>query len=113
MGWWVTLEGDSGEVESHTEGGVVAIGGSEEPSMSVTYNYSPFYYNHLDKGQGFSWLNEKVAKDTVERLEKAIKELGTEQSEDYWEATPGNAGHILNVLRGWAKQYPEGVWNVS
>jgi hypothetical protein len=46
-------------------------------------------------------------------LKGALTELGDEQSEDYWEATPGNAGHIIKILLLWAKQYPEGVWNVA
>jgi hypothetical protein len=49
MGWWVTLEGESGKVDSHFEGGVLTVGGSVEPTMSVTYNYSPLYYDHLVK----------------------------------------------------------------
>ena len=113
MGWWVTLEGDEISVESHQEGGVIAVGGTTEPSMSVTYNYSPYYHKYLDEEEGFRWLNKKTAKDTLERLEKAVKELGTEQNPDYWKATEGNAGHILYVLLGWARQAPEGVWRVS
>jgi len=95
----------------HTEGGTIAIGGDNCASMNVTYNYGFFYYHFLDKDLGIRWLYGKKAKDTVERLEAAIKILGTKKYEkDYWAPTPGNAGHALNVLLGWAKQHPEAIW---
>ena len=39
--------------------------------------------------------------------------LGTERSDDYWEATPGNAGHAALILRNWAMKHPDAVWRVS
>jgi hypothetical protein len=34
-------------------------------------------------------------------------------SDDYWEATPGNAGATLATLRDWAVAHPEATWSVS
>ena len=122
MGWWISLF-DPNEAEetrmplevseAHQEGGVIAIGGSPEASMSVTYNYSEYYYDTIDKENGFRWLNGKTAKETIVRLENAITELGTEFSGDYWESTPGNAGKILQTLVKWAYELPDAVWGVS
>jgi len=117
MGWDVDLINDQGqtvEVPLQQEGGIIAIGGSSCASMSVTWNYSKFYYEHVDKEQGFRWLNGKKAKDTIDRLSKAILELGTSQSYmGYWASTKGNAGHILNIMLQWAKLHPEAEWEIS
>jgi alanyl-tRNA synthetase len=58
------------------------------------------------------FLRDRKAKDTIEGLENAVKVLGLVTSDNYWEATKGNAGYALNVLLSWAKQYPEAEWMV-
>ncbi len=98
------------EVPSHEEGGTYALGGLPEASLNITYNYSWFYYHFLDKRKGLKWLYGKSAKETIPRLEKAVKTLGDKTYEDYWVPTPGNAGHALSVLLSWAKLHPEGIW---
>lgn len=115
MGWWISLMENEEivQVEKHTEGGTITVGGSKEADMSLTYNYAQFYFQEIDKEHGLRWIHEKKAKDTVERLKKAVKALGTKQTGDYWEVTKGNAGHALNVLLGWAKQHPEATWRIS
>lgn len=115
MSFWVSLNEDDNPVfiERHAEGGTYVLDGTEHADINVTYNYSTFYFEHLDKEKGLRWLHEKQAKDTIERLEKAVEILGVERDSDYWAATPGNAGHALNVLASWAKQYPEAVWHVG
>ena len=112
MGYYIELlkDGNTAKVENHSEGGTFAIGGREEAAISVTYNYSPFYRKHLDKEKGLRWLYVKTGAATVERLEKAIEALGVETSDNYWEPTPGNAGHALSVLLRWAKEHPDAVW---
>ena len=114
MGWWVYLENaETGavlDVALHSEGGTRALGGTTEASVSVTWNYSPYF--SLSFPGGLRWMNDKAAADTIAHLESAVASLGTVQDADYWKATPGNAGYILSVLLGWAKQHPNGVWRV-
>lgn len=81
------------------------------PQMDITYNYSKFYREHLDKEQGLRWLYGKTGRETQDRLFKAISILGIKRSEDYWDDTEGNAGFALMILLSWALQYPEGVWD--
>ena len=106
MSYWIYLEDENGpvEVERHAEGGTYAIGGVSEAMVDVTYNYA----RHFD----FRALNEKQAKETLPALEAAVDELGTERHPDYWEPTPGNAGAAVALLRDWARQHPEAVWDV-
>lgn len=116
MSFDVYLEDENGHpvsVDRHSEGGTYVVGGTYEATLNITYNYSWFYFNILDKEKGLRWLNEMVAKRTLRRLEAAVKILGTHKNENYWLDTPGNAGYALNILLGWAKQHPEGKWSVS
>jgi hypothetical protein len=106
MSYWIYLEDEDGpvEVERHAEGGTYAIGGVDCAEVNVTYNYA----RHFD----FRALNQKQAKETLPILEVAVHELGTERSDDYWEPTPGNAGAAVALLRDWARQRPDAVWDV-
>jgi hypothetical protein len=116
MSWWVSLEDQDGntlEVESHSEGATYAIGGTPEATMSVTYNYSKYFYQYLNPDEGLRWLNGKTALDTAVQLAAAVRMLGDERSSDYWAATPGNAGHVLSILATWALEHPHGIWRVN
>lgn len=102
-------------VKSHQEGGNIVMGGSSEASINITWNYAFFFYNFLDKRKGIRWLYGKSGKETIARLEKAVKSLTGWMGDgiyekDYWAPTFGNAKHALEVLLGWAKQHPDGIW---
>ena len=116
MSWWVDLECPCCkrcvEVDRFEEGGTRVMGGSYEASLNVTYNYSALFREHLDTGSSLRWLDGKKASETIERLAAAVEALGTEQDDNYWKATPGNAGHALNILLRWAKDNPDAVWAV-
>lgn len=101
---------DIAQVESHQEGGTIAIGGVDRAEMNVTYNYGRLFRMALDGEQGIRWLYGKKGCETIERLEKAVGMLGTERYSDYWAPTPGNAGHALSVLLSWARQHPDAIW---
>jgi len=110
MGYDIQLVDEHGEivqVERFSEGGVRPIGGSTVADISITYNYSDFFHDTIDKEQGIRWLYGKPARECISKLESAIDTLGTDKDEDYWEPTAGNAGHILSVLLKWAKQHPD------
>jgi hypothetical protein len=116
MSFWVSLNdknGNSEEVEKFKDGGTYNLHGSDEASLNITYNYSTFYYEHLNADNGLRWLDKKTAKNTIEALEYAVDVLGTSQDSDYWSSTPGNAGYALSILLSWAKQYPESRWRVN
>ena len=116
MSWWVSLKDENGEiefVESYTEGGTYAVGGSNEADLNITYNYSPFYYKHLNEDDGLRWLDGKLANETLNALDHAVEKLGIEKDADYWAATSGNAGYALSILLSWAKQHPESRWQVN
>ncbi len=115
MSWWISLvdkDDNSVSVERHTEGGTYAMGGTEEATLNVTYNYRGKFQEvgiRLPPGGN---LHARRAKDTVAVLKNAVAELGIKRSDDYWRPTRGNAGHALSILLGWARQHPEARWRV-
>ena len=135
MSWWVSLEdkdgkpdcsyGDPGEdacptpcyrpveVDRFQDGGTQPVGGTTEATLNITYNYSPFYYEFLDKDSGLSWLDGKTGVEALARLINAVDQLGTERDANYWAATQGNAGAALARLAAWAKQQPKATFRVN
>ena len=97
-------------VDSHEEGGTYCLGGTNDASLNVTYNYSKYYYEHISKERGIRWLYGKLGKIVEQRLTQAISILGVERDKDYWKATPGNAGYALSILLKWSKQYPDAIF---
>lgn len=104
------LNGDICKVEKHSEGGTFVLGGTTDAHLNITWNYVGYFCEHIDKQQGIRWLYNKKAKDCIQRLEEAVKKLGTERDDDYWAPTAGNAGYALSILLGWAKENPKGVF---
>ena len=105
MGYDIQLVDEHGEivqVERFSEGGTQPIGGSTTADISITYNYSKFFYDTIDKEQGIRWIYGRRAGDCIGKLLKAVHILGLYKDEDYWKATPGNAGYILAILLKWA-----------
>jgi len=98
------------QVDAHEDGGTFVAGGTTDAWLNVTYNYSECYrlfeFSLTD-------LDRKTASETEERLADLVEKLGTARYPDYWAPTPGNAGHALSILLGWARQHPDGVWSVS
>ena len=114
MSWWVYLgKKKPVTIDSHCDGGTYVMGGSDEAELNITYNYSKFYYQALDKRNGLRWLHNKRAHKCLYRLRKAILQLGTQQDMEYWNATSGNAGYALDILYQWARQYPMAKFRVS
>lgn len=92
-------------------GGTYAIGGTTKLSFNITYNYSMYFYEYIDKEKGIRWLYGKKASDTFDKLKKAIEILGIDISDNYWDATRGNAGKALQDLLTMGLMKPEGIWN--
>lgn len=128
MSFWISLEDDLGNfltVDTHAEGGTYALGGTDEADLNVTYNYSPFWPQAFGPkpdgphsglyGLG-PWLHDKTGAETLLLIESGLAELssldGVGPDEDYWAATPGNAARVLATLAAWAREHPDGRWNV-
>lgn len=97
--------------ESHRiHGGTYAMGGTREAWLNVTYNYGGHFSRVLDGG--IRSIYGMTAKDSIPVLEKAIAKLGDDISDDYWEATEGNARMALMGLQALAVASPGNcVWD--
>lgn|SRR5487761_553168 len=99
----------AGPVDKFKEGGIYELFGSTEAHLNVTWNYSKIY---LEFEFSLRDLHGQKASETIEKLQEIVSSLGTDKDQDYWAATPGNAGHTLSILLKWARQYPECIWEV-
>ena len=113
MSYWVRLcdvEDRVVEVTSHQDGGNYVIGGTTSAELNVTYNYAKVW-------RDYEWslrdLDGRRAGDCLPELRLLVKNLGTEPDDDYWKATPGNAGRALARLLEWGELYPDAVFNVN
>ena len=118
MSWDVELT-NAGEVKSFEDGGTYVLGGTTYPELNITYNYGGLFREAMcdpepDESNVLKrLLHGKKAAETTEMLEITVERLGTWRDDDYWAATPGNAGTALARLLSWAKQYPNGIWKVD
>lgn len=114
MSHWVYLNDESGPVtvDSHSDGGTYALGGTSEASLNITYNYAADMWRTLGEG-GVRSLHGKRAGEVLGVLAAAVAMVGTDRDDNYWAATPGNAGYALSILLGWARQYPDATFEVS
>ena len=116
MGWDVYLKNaktkETVKVPLHQEGSTFAVNGSEEAKVAMTFTYSAFFYEHIDKDTGLEWLNGKTGLEVAPKLATAICKLGQTADANYWKSTPGNAGKALNVLLKWACLHPKAIFEV-
>lgn len=103
MSYWIYANDENGEtieIERHNiKGGTYADGGTSEAELNLTYNYCKFYYDLIDKDKGIKWINDKLIKDTLDKLREAANKLKDNETNDYWESTEGNAKRaLLNLI---------------
>lgn len=90
-------------------GGTYAVGGTKEARINITYNYSKFYYM-IYGDLGIRFLYGMTGLDSIPHLKEGISMLYDDASDNYWEATEGNAKKPLVQLLTLAKLRPDGVW---
>src|SRR3990172_3406350 len=107
MGWGIDLRKDGKivQVPAHQSGSNICIGGDDEATCTVTYNYSPLFR--------FGMLAEKTGKESIPILEEVVEKYGTTPDDNYWDCTEGNVGHMASILLGWARLHPDAVWDVD
>lgn len=107
----VTKEGLHADEKHMIHGGMFAMGGTSELWMNITWNYSDFFYEHIDEEKGIRAIYGMSGADSIPILESAIAKLKDDATDDYWEATEGNAKRDLYGLLALAKLRPDGIWD--
>lgn len=106
------VSGDVLQGETHQiKGGTYCLGGSTELHLNVTYNYVHHFRKALDSEKGIRVIYGMTGAESIPVLKKAISSLADDVSDDYWEATEGNARRALCGLLAFATMRPDGVWN--
>lgn len=90
-------------------GGTYAVGGTREAWINITYNYG-WIFRQLFGDKGIRFLYGKTAAESLPHLEEGVALLKDDVSDDYWEATEGNAKQALHKLIALARLRPDGVW---
>ena len=100
----------------HERGGTYVLGGTNQASLSVTYNYSGHFARAFVGG--IRSLYGRTARESIALLDHGISILGTAEppDADYWQPTAGNAVAALQSLRRIAAQavsegYGEALWS--
>jgi len=96
------------ECHHDIRGGTFAVGGSTEAHLNITYNYSGIFTKVFGDG-GIRNLYDKKSDEVIIMLTHAIMLLEADETEDYWEATEGNARRALLNLRMLAVLNPDCV----
>lgn len=91
-------------------GGTYAMGGTLNASLNITYNYASHYCLWIDKDKGIRHIYGMTGAESIPVLQKAIDKLADDVSDDYWEATEGNAKQALKQLVALAQLRPDGIW---
>lgn len=91
-------------------GGTYAVGGTRELTLNITYNYSENYSKH---NFSIKDLDGKSAVEVIPELKRVIALLGDDVSDNYWDATDGNAKRALIQLLTMCRMRPDSVISVS
>jgi len=93
----------------HIKGGTYALGGTNELHLNITYNYAPHFYRIFGEN-GIRSLYGKSGAASIPILQEGIAALKDDVSDNYWDATEGNAKQALYGLLAFAQMRPDGIW---
>lgn len=91
-------------------GGTYQLGGTNQAWVNITYNYGQIFRDIFGE-KGIRTIYGLTGRESIPLLEQAIDRLNDDISNDYWEATEGNAKQSLKYLLIFAQLRPDGVWN--
>lgn len=91
------------------KGGTYAVGGTQELSLNITWNYSPHFRKVLGD-KGIRAIYGMTGAESIPILRDAADKLADDADEDYWKPTEGNAKRALIGLLCFAQMRPDGVW---
>lgn len=80
-------------------GGTYVVGGTNEPWLNITYNYSEHFHRVLGE-RGIRSIYGLSARESVTPLSVAILAIEGQTDPDYWASTAGNARNALIGVLG-------------
>lgn len=91
-------------------GGTYAMYGTKEAWLNITYNYGG-HYRRVFGEKGIRTIYGMSGAESIPVLKAAIDQLKDDATDDYWEASEGNAKRALYGLLALAQMRPDGVWD--
>ncbi len=92
------------------KGGTYCVGGSDEAWLNITYNYGKIF-RKVFGDDGIRTIYGMTGAESVALIKDAMSKLKDDVSEDYWEATEGNAKRALAGILAFAQLRPDGIWD--
>ena len=100
------------DVPHYYRGSTYAVEGEIEARYHITINYNDVY--QLIWGHSLRFFDSMSVSEALPKLRAGIEVLGSrEYKEDYWAATPGNAGKALVDLVAISERFPQGIIRVE
>lgn len=108
------------EEKHEIKGGTYCIGGTNEMTLNITYNYSDIInkkMKELEIGEEdcysyVYYISGKTGAEVIAPLKRLIASLKDDVGKDYWTPTEGNAKRALCGLLALSQLRPDGIWNV-
>ena len=100
------------EAPHFMQGGMYAVGGTDELWLNVTYNYGDIFRSVMGK-DGIYIIEGKTGAQTIPIFKSAIAKLNDDVDNDYWKPTEGNAKRPLCQLLAFAEMRPDGIWKIE
>lgn len=91
-------------------GGTYMVGGTTDAWINITYNYARHFKRVLGE-KGIRSIYGMTGSESIPVLAAAAARLADDASDDYWDATEGNAKRALLQLAALARLRPDGVWD--
>ena len=98
------------ETPHYIQGGTYIINGTKEAWLNITYNYSNIYRQVFGE-MGIRKIYGLTGAESIPIIKKAMEKLSDEVTDNYWDATEGNAKKALSGLLAFAQMRPDGIWD--
>lgn len=110
--WIVDEEGNhmDAPIVHHQKGGTYVLGGTPSLEINVTFNYSNAFAKAFGDGRGIKLLDGMKAIDSIPLIVSAMKRLGDDETQNYWDPTEGNAKRALESVLHIAALGCDGYW---
>ena len=100
MSYDISIIGDDvcSPIVHHVKGGTYALGGSRNLETNITFNYYNAFKKAFQHEDGIKILDGMECMEAIPVIVEAMKRLGDDETENYWDPTEGNAKRSLEGL---------------
>ena len=100
MSYDISIIGDDvfSPIVHHVKGGTYAVGGTSSLEFNITFNYSQAFQKAFRDEEGIKVLDGMACMEAIPLIVEAMKRLGDDETDNYWDPTEGNAKRALEGL---------------